>query len=261
MVNEVKTLAFWRAVLAELIGMTLFVFTGISAAIGNQNRGYPDQEVKVALAFGLATATLVQSLGHISGGHLNPAVTLGLLFSSQISALRAVLYVVAQMLGAIAASGIVFGIMPARTDSLGLNKLNGVTAAQGFAIEFLLTLQLVVCVIATTDNRRQDVSGSGPLAIGLSVGLGHLAGISYTGCGMNPARSFGPAVILHAYEDHWVYWAGPVTGGLVAAFLYNLLLNPKCEGLSERIRVFCYGTEDQGEKEPLTGDTSPLEWV
>lgn len=122
--REFKSKDFWRAVLAELVGMTLFIFLSISTAIGNKNNGNPDQEVKVSLAFGLAIATLAQSLGHISGAHLNPAVTLGMLASCQISVFKAVMYIVAQMLGSALASGIVFGTRPSETTTLGLNSVS-----------------------------------------------------------------------------------------------------------------------------------------
>lgn len=121
--SEIKTWPFWRAVLAESLGMTIFIFIGLSAAIGDQNKSYPDQEVKVALAFGLAVATLAQSIGHISGAHLNPAITLGLLASCQMSVLRAFFYIMAQILGAVAGSAIVYGIRPDTTHSLGVNKV------------------------------------------------------------------------------------------------------------------------------------------
>lgn len=122
--REFMSKNFWRAVLAELVGMTLFIYLSISAAIGNKNNSSPDQEVKVSLTFGLAIATLAQSLGHISGAHLNPAVTFGMLASCQISLFKAVMYVVAQMLGSALASGIVYGARPSTTDALGLNAVS-----------------------------------------------------------------------------------------------------------------------------------------
>lgn len=122
--REFKSKDFWRAVLAELVGMTLFIFLSLSAAIGNENNSHPDQEVKVSLAFGLAIATLAQSLGHISGAHLNPAVTLGMLASCQISVFKAIMYIVAQMLGSAVASGIVYGTRPSTNDALGLNAVS-----------------------------------------------------------------------------------------------------------------------------------------
>lgn len=122
--REFKSKDFWRAVLAELVGMTLFIFLSISTAIGNPNNANPDQEVKVSLAFGLSIATLAQSLGHISGAHLNPAVTLGMLASCQISVLKAVMYIVAQMLGSALACGIVYGARPSTNAALGLNTVS-----------------------------------------------------------------------------------------------------------------------------------------
>ncbi|XP_076001183.1 aquaporin-1-like [Genypterus blacodes] len=239
--REFKSKAFWRAVLAEFVGMTLFIYLSLSSAIGNKHNTSPDQEVKVSLAFGLAIATLAQSLGHISGAHLNPAVTLGMLTSCQISLFKAVMYIVAQMLGSALASGIVYGARPSGTEALGLNALNGVTASQGVGIELLATFQLVLCVIAVTDKRRRDVTGSAPLAIGLSVCLGHLAAISYTGCGINPARSFGPALIMHNFTDQWVFWVGPMCGGVAAALIYDFLLYPKFDDFPERMKVLISG--------------------
>ncbi|XP_006634313.1 aquaporin FA-CHIP [Lepisosteus oculatus] len=243
--REFKSKAFWKGVLAELIGITLFISLSISAAVGQPKASSPDQEVKVSLAFGLAIATLAQSLGHISGAHLNPAVTFGMLASCQISVFKAVMYIIAQLLGASMASGIVYGVRPNGTDVLGVNSLNNVTSSQGVGIELLVTFQLVLCVIATTDKRRHDVTGSAPLAIGLSVAFGHLAAISYTGCGMNPARSFGPALITSNFKDHWVYWVGPMCGGVAAALVYDFLLFPKSDELPDRMRVLVNGQDGE----------------
>ncbi|KAK1173875.1 aquaporin FA-CHIP-like [Acipenser oxyrinchus oxyrinchus] len=241
MAKEFRNHAFWRGVMAELIGMTLFVFISITAALGSESNG-ADQEVKVSLAFGLAIATLAQSLGHISGAHLNPAVTLGLLTSCQISVLRAVVYIIVQVLGATMASGIVYGLQPKNnTGSLGLNKLTNISPGQAVFIELLVTFQLVLCVIATTDKKRSDVTGSAPLAIGLSVALGHLGAISYTGCGMNPARSFGPSAVMWEFEDHWVFWVGPMVGGVAAALVYDFILYPKPDHLPDRLKVLVNG--------------------
>lgn len=120
--TEIKSWAFWRAVAAELVGMFLFIFIGLSAIVGSNTVGVT-QELKVSLAFALAIATLAQSLGHISGAHLNPAVSLGLLVSCQISVLRCVCYILAQMLGAVAASALVNGYR--RGQSLGVNEVRG----------------------------------------------------------------------------------------------------------------------------------------
>lgn len=117
--TEIKSLVFWRAVAAEFFGMLLFIFIALSAIIGNPVN--IAQELKVSLAFALAIATLAQCLGHVSGAHLNPAVTLGLLVCCQISALRCIFYILAQMLGAVAASAIVYSFK--NSGSIGVNTV------------------------------------------------------------------------------------------------------------------------------------------
>ncbi|XP_024921790.1 aquaporin-1-like isoform X2 [Cynoglossus semilaevis] len=135
----------------------------------------------------------------------------------------------------------------AQTELLSSLQLNDVSPGQGFTIEFLLTLQLVLCVLAVTDKRR-DVGRFAPLSIGLSVGLGHLAGIRYTGCGINPARSFGPAVILKSFDDHWVYWAGPMSAAVVAALLYNFVLTSTDVTLNKKSRaLLCESLSSENE--------------
>uniref|UniRef100_A0A8D3B8N2 Aquaporin 1a (Colton blood group), tandem duplicate 2 n=1 Tax=Scophthalmus maximus TaxID=52904 RepID=A0A8D3B8N2_SCOMX len=253
--TEIKTWVFWRAVAAEFVGMLLFIFIGLSAIIGkDQGRVHGEtvaQELKVSLAFALAIATLAQCFGHISGAHFNPAATLGLLVSCQISALRCLCYILAQMLGAVAASAIVNGYRCRK--SFGVNQLNNVSTGHGFVIEFLATLQLVLCVIAVTDKRRSDIKGFAPLAIGLSVGLGHFAAISFTGCGINPARSFGPAVISGEMKNHWIYWLGPMCGGTAAALIYDFLLYPRTPNLRTRGNVLLHGQQDENNAAEITG--------
>uniref|UniRef100_A0A8C6T614 Aquaporin 1a (Colton blood group), tandem duplicate 2 n=1 Tax=Neogobius melanostomus TaxID=47308 RepID=A0A8C6T614_9GOBI len=246
--RELKSWPFWRAVAAEFIGMLLFIVFGIASAIGSP--GNAAQEVKVSLAFGLAIATLVQTLGHVSGAHLNPAVSIGLLVSCQISLFRFLCYTVAQMFDSLAMCCVWH------------SSLTGVSAGQGFAIEFFATLQLVLCVIAVTDKRRTDVQGSAPLAIGLSVTLGHLVAISYTGCGINPARSFGPAIIRSQMANHWVYWLGPMCGGITAAFIYDLILAPRSPSLSARRDILLNGPVEDTNDNLIRdgGSPGPSQW-
>uniref|UniRef100_A0A8B9KP43 Aquaporin 1a (Colton blood group), tandem duplicate 2 n=1 Tax=Astyanax mexicanus TaxID=7994 RepID=A0A8B9KP43_ASTMX len=241
MVRELKTLSFWRAVLAEVFGTTLLVFSGISASIGNGNSSYPDQEVKVALAFGLAIAVLSQSITHVSGAHLNPAVSLGMLVSCQISVVRAMFYIVAQMLGAVLGSGVVLGVRPEAVDSLGLNKVScwiqpstgGSCLLSENNVCFVFIDEAAVCLFVF------------PFCL-FSIY------VSFTGCGINPARSFGPALVTLKFENHWVFWAGPLCGGAVAAVLYDFLLSPRGADFTGRLKVWCHGLEALvGESEPL----------
>ncbi|KAL8164821.1 UNVERIFIED_CONTAM: aquaporin-like protein [Gekko kuhli] len=133
---------------------------------------------------------------------------------------------------------------------------NGVNAGQGLGIEIFATLQLVLCVLATTDRRRTDVSGSAPLAIGLSVALGHLLAIDYTGCGINPARSFGSAVVKGDFVNHWIFWVGPMLGGVGATLIYDFLLAPRTSGITDRMKVWTGG---QVEEYDLDVDDSRVE--
>ncbi|XP_077159012.1 aquaporin-1 [Paroedura picta] len=265
MASELRTKAFWRAVVAEFFAMILFIFISIGSALGfmfplqsNTTTPRTQDNVKVSLAFGLAIATMAQSVGHISGAHLNPAVTVGLLLSCQISILRAIMYVIAQCLGAIVATAILFGVTSSLPNNkLGLNELSkGINAGQGLGIEIFATLQLVLCVLATTDRRRTDISGSAPLAIGLSVALGHLLAIDYTGCGINPARSFGSAVVTSKFADHWIFWVGPIIGGVSASLIYDFILAPRTSDFSDRMKVWTGG---QVEEYDLDADDSRVE--
>ncbi|XP_029139259.1 aquaporin-1 [Protobothrops mucrosquamatus] len=132
----------------------------------------------------------------------------------------------------------------------------GVNPGQGLGIEIIATLQLVLCVLATTDKRRTDLSGSAPLAIGLSVALGHLLAIDYTGCGINPARSFGSALVTTNFVDHWVFWVGPLLGGVSAALIYDFILAPRSSEITERMKVWTTGNTEEYD---LDADDSRVE--
>ncbi|XP_069715325.1 aquaporin-1 [Phaenicophaeus curvirostris] len=260
MASEFKKKMFWRAVVAEFLAMSLFIFISIGSAlgfkfpvVGNKTSTNTQDNVKVSLAFGLSIATMAQSVGHISGAHLNPAVTLGLLLSCQISIFKALMYIIAQCLGAVVATATLSGITSSiPQNTLGHNDLqDGINAGQGLGIEIIATFQLVLCVLATTDRRRNDVSGSAPLAIGLSVALGHLLAIDYTGCGINPARSFGSAVMTRKFQNHWIFWVGPIIGGASAALIYDFILAPRSSDLTDRMKVW---TSGQVEEYDLEGE-------
>ncbi|XP_066440163.1 aquaporin-5-like [Eleutherodactylus coqui] len=242
---------FFRAILAEFLGTLLFVFFGIGSALAWPSA--PPTILQVSLAFGLAIGTIVQIIGHISGAHLNPAVTLAFLVGSQISVLKCVLYILAQMLGAVAGAGLIYEFTPANVrGNLAVNLINEDTSAgQAVAVELFLTMQLVLCVFGTTDSRRTDIIGSPSISIGLSVSLGHLLGIYLTGCSMNPARSFGPAVIMGIYSYHWVFWVGPMSGAIFGSLIYNYLLVPSIKSPLSRLSVLqgIYDPEHERERE------------
>ncbi|KAL3858710.1 hypothetical protein ACJMK2_008971 [Sinanodonta woodiana] len=221
--EDLTSANLWRALAAEFLGTLFLVLVGCGSI---ENNGQATSVVQVALAFGLVFGTLVWCVQHISGGHLNPAITAGALVVRRVSIIRGLLYIIAQCVGAIAGAAVLYGVAskPEAT-RLGVNTLNGITAAQGFGVELMVTFILVFVVLASTDEKRTDLSGSAPLTIGLAVAAGHLFAFQYTKCSMNSARSFGPAVIKNSWESHWVYWVGPVVGGILAALVYEYIFS------------------------------------
>ncbi|XP_067945941.1 aquaporin-5-like [Watersipora subatra] len=230
--DDLKDAKFYRALIGEMLGVMFLVFVGCNSPYGATELDH----TRVSLSFGLSVATLVWILADVSGGHINPAVSIGMLAARKISMARFFGYVIVQCVGAILGSLLQKGLtcnwqVAYAADSLsemnstcglGLTTLGeGVSPGQGFVIEMLITYVLVTTVFATCDVNRTDLNGSGPLAIGLSVTMCHLGFIRLTGSSMNTARSFGPAVVLGQWQDHWVYWVGPLTGGVLAALIYE----------------------------------------
>ncbi|KAG8452719.1 hypothetical protein GDO86_004493 [Hymenochirus boettgeri] len=234
--NEICSLDFFRAVFAEFLATLIFVFLGLGSAL-SWRPALPNI-LQISLAFGLAISTMVQSFGHVSGAHINPAVTVAFLVGSHISLLRALLYIVAQIVGAIAGAGILNAVAPPDVrGNLAINTVTNGSPGQACAVEIFITFQLVLCVFASTDGRRRDHIGSPALSIGLSVTAGHLMGIYLTGCSMNPARSIAPAAITGIFRDHWVFWIGPIVGGILASLFYNYILFPHNKSLSDKIAI------------------------
>ena len=217
------------ALVAEAVGTFLFFFVGAgSIVLGDYlvaNGGTGPGLLGVALAHGLALAVLVSSLGAVSGGHFNPAVTLAVWIMGKITPARAVLYVVAQLVGGLAA-GLALKLVFAdswQASNIGTPALGaGITPALGIGIEAVLTALLVLAVLGTAvDSRGPKIGG---LAIGLAVAADILVGGPLTGAAMNPARWFGPAVAAGAYADWYVWWIGPLIGAEAAALLYRSTL-------------------------------------
>ena len=214
------------ALVAEAIGTFLFFFIAAGAAL--VVTGDPAAALLVvALAHGVVLAVLVSALGAVSGGHFNPAVTLGLWVAGKIDAAKGAAYVVAQLVGGAAAG---FGLAWIFTDvgpavpALG----QGVDVVTGIALEAVMTAVLLLAVFGTAvDPRGPKVGG---LAIGLAVAADILLGGTLTGAAMNPARWFGPAVAAGAFDTWYVWWIGPFLGAVVVALLYRYLFAPPVDG-------------------------------
>merc|ERR1719208_345316 len=195
--------------------MLLVIFgCGTAMQLGENDFGYT---TKVSLAFGLAVMAIACFTGHVSGGNLNPAVSVGLLAGGELSLIKCCLYILAQCLGAIAGAGILYGATKeAERDSLGSNAIGSTTPFGGMMMELIGSMVLVLVVYATAvDKKNKSSPMVPPLLIGLTVTVCHLLLIPYTGTSINPARSLGPALVSNTWGDHWVFWVGPLLGGAI----------------------------------------------
>ncbi|KAM6962823.1 aquaporin-4 [Aplochiton taeniatus] len=225
---------FWRCVGGEFLAMLIFVLLSLGSTINwavEEAQPPPPDLVLISLCFGLSIATLVQCFGHISGAHINPAVTAAMVVTRKLSLAKGVFYLLAQCLGAVVGAAILYGLTPSSIrGGMGVTAVNQkLSVGHALVVEMVITFELVFTVFATCDPRRADLKGSSALAIGLSVCIGHLFAIPYTGASMNPARSFGPAVVTWSWDNHWVYWVGPLIGSVLAATLYEYLFCPDPE--------------------------------
>jgi len=215
-----------RALIAEFVGTFALIFIGVGAIAANSAAGDGGTLVGVALAHGLTIAVMVAATAAISGGHLNPAVTIGALVTKKIDGMNAVGYIIAQCLGAIVAAALIKAALPdalLHGVGMGTPALAGdVSATKGILIEAVLTFFLMFVIYGTAIDPRGP--GIAPLFIGLTVGLDILMGGPFTGAAMNPARHLGPALLGGGGRDIAVYWIGPVSGAVLAALLYHHLL-------------------------------------
>lgn len=201
-----------RATVAEFVATTLFVFIGTYVAATG---------LDPALAFGFAIAVLVNSVADVSGGHLNPAVTLAMIVTKNIAVLRGALYMGAQFAGGVLGAALTRACIGAKfSGGAGVNMINpvvGVSDFEAFLSEAMFTALLVYVVMSVAIKEQVNV-GSGALApylIGLTVSIGHFCLIPITNCSINPARSFGPSLIQNVWDDHWIFFLGPFTGSLI----------------------------------------------
>lgn len=223
-----------QRVTAEFIGTFWLVFGGcgsavLSAAFPNVGIGF----LGVALAFGLTVLTMAYAIGHISGCHLNPAVSVGLCVGKRFPASDLLPYILAQVAGAILAAGILYLIASGKSgfslsgglasNGYGEHSPGGYPLASGLIAEVVLTFMFLMIILGSTDSRAPQ--GFAPIAIGLGLTLIHLIGIPVTNLSVNPARSTGPAVIVGgwALQQLWLFWIAPILGAAVAGLAYRAL--------------------------------------
>jgi len=219
---------------AELLGTFWLVFGGCgSAVLAAAFPGLGIGFLGVACAFGLTVLTMVFAIGHVSGGHLNPAVSVGLAVAKRFPASELPAYIVAQVLGAIAAAAVLFVIASGNAGF----TLAGGFASNGYAehspggyslvaclvAEVVLTFMFLIIILGATDRRAPQ--GFAPIAIGLGLTLIHLVGIPVTNTSVNPARSTGPALFVGgwAVQQLWLFWVAPIAGAILAGLVYGPL--------------------------------------
>lgn len=228
--------------LAEFVGTFVLVLGGCGSAVFAA--AFPDAKanelgigfVGVALAFGLTVLTMAYAIGHISGCHLNPAVSFGLWSGKRFPGSELLPYIVAQVLGAVLAAGLIYliadgkpgftlsGSNPLATNGFGAHSPGGYSLAACFITEVVLTFIFLIVILGATDGRAPQ--GFAPIAIGLALTLIHLISIPITNTSVNPARSTGPALFagVELFRQLWMFWVAPILGAILAGIFYSRVL-------------------------------------
>jgi aquaporin Z len=219
---------------AEFVGTFWLVFGGCgSAVLAGKFPEFGIHFLGIALAFGLTVLTMAYAIGHISGCHLNPAVSLGLFTGGRFPASELLPYVIAQVLGGIAGAGVLYFIASGKagfdiaggfgSNGYGAHSPGGYSLPAGLVAEVVLTFMFLIIILGATDERVPK--GFAPIAIGLGLTLIHLIGIPVTGTSVNPARSTGPAVFVGgwALKQLWLFWLAPLVGAALAGGAYRWL--------------------------------------
>ena len=216
-----------RAAFAEYVATFLFVFIGAGSVVTTGmiagDAMTPARLTAIALAHGLGIAVLVAAIARFSGGHINPAVTIAAAVSGKISITKGGMYIFMQVAGAISGAFLLKTVIPdVQEGGLGAHALGAVeNEAMGYLVEVILTFFLVMVIFAVAIDPRGPGLPLAPFAIGLVVMLDNFVGVPLTGASMNPARTLGPAWAAGEWGAHWVYWLGPISGGLLAAVVYQ----------------------------------------
>jgi aquaporin Z len=248
-------MSLMKRCIAEFIGTFWLVFGGCGSAVlaaaftGSNNYPLGIGFVGVSLAFGLTVLTMAYAIGHISGCHLNPAVSFGLWAGKRFPASELLPYIISQVLGAIAAAATLFvvasgkdgglvlsGSNPLATNGFGVHSPGGYSLVSCFIIEALLTFIFLMVILGATDSRAPKALA--PVAIGLCLTLIHLISIPVTNTSVNPARSTGPAIFAGAelFSQVWLFWLAPILGAIVAGLVYSTVFEDNYVEESERVR-------------------------
>ena len=230
--EELRATDTWKAVLVETIGSLVLVLigTGTIVASGAVEAGALNSArlVAIALAFGLTYAVVVAATVGVSGGHINPIVTFGAMLGQRIGIAKGAAYIVGQLVGAIVAAFLLEALLAEAVEgSLGAVAVNSAAmenVAAALVVELILGFVLVLVMFAVIIGPGASAAPTGPASVGLVVVVGTLLAFALTGGAMNPARALGPALAADLWDDHWIYWIGPLVGAAVAVFVYEGIL-------------------------------------
>jgi aquaporin Z len=212
---------FW----AEAVGVFILVFTGTGAVVVNEVAGGRVTALGISLAFGLVVLALIYTLGHVSGAHLNPAVTLAFCAAGRHKASEFVPYAAAQLLGAVAASVALKLMFYGQRTTLGMTLPAG-PAFQSLVMETILSFILMFTIMGVATDDRAEGAMAG-IAVGAVIAVEAIFAGPVSGASMNPARSFGPALAAGNFSRHWIYWLGPMLGTVLGARAYQLIVAEK----------------------------------
>jgi len=249
--------SLWGGAISEFVATLMFVFLGTGSVVATQSTlGQSSVQISsltvIALAHGFAIMVLVYAFGEISGGHINPAVTWATMITNKISVVRALTYIIFQLLGGIVGSALLLSILPPQLQySMGCHSLNPkLTPGQGFGAEVIFTAIFLFVVFATAISpfagKFAPLSGGGaeygpgkltPFAVGMTILILHCVGIPLTGASMNPARSFGPAVVNGCWNNHWIYWIGPLTGSTAASLICQAIFLNNPDSIVQILKI------------------------
>lgn len=221
--EEIKERHFWKSVRCEFLGTLLYVLFGCAATVTwNADNHDPHKIIRISLSFGFIEYILVSALSHASGSQFNPVITISLLCTKYITFFRATCYIFVQLIAGIISSAILYGLVPDYSrDEFGINIINSdVSRGQAFGIEFLGTFLFVFAYFSSL-RKKNDKLIPKALPSGVSIASAHLFATGATGCGINPARTLAPAIFHNAWSNHWIFWIGPILGGIIGAFTFE----------------------------------------
>lgn len=259
--------SFIRPVVAEFVGSVFFIFIACGSAMSTAEKFTLPGTVTlgIAFAFGFTLFALAFTIGHISGGHLNSALTLAFVVTGKLPAVKGFFYFLAQLTGGLVGGALLLALLPVhfrQANCFASNMLaEGVTPAMGFFMEFFLTFFLLLVVGAAVDSAKSNRTLV-PLAIGMAVFVCHLIAIPVTGTSLNPTRSFASAaaahyvqggICSHVWDDHWIFWFGPCFGAVAGLLFYEHVFTDKSKQSDNLVKMYAA----QPQEKPAARDKEP----